>query len=72
MPAGSGSQLFLGLPVTSGTSSLVVLSVTADDLKLTTNRCPGNITSAQARGKDARLVCQGACWMTCSFACVLP
>lgn len=45
--AGSGSQLYLGLPIASGTSSLVVLSVTADDLQLTTNRCPGSITAAQ-------------------------
>lgn len=45
----SGSQLYLGLPVPGGTSSLVVLSVSADDLELVTNRCPGNITAAQVR-----------------------
>lgn len=44
---GGSSQLFLALPVASQTNSLVVLSVTADDLKLVTNRSPGNITAAQ-------------------------
>lgn len=44
---GSSSQLFLALPVAAQTSSLVVLSVAADDLRLVTNRSPGNITSAQ-------------------------
>jgi hypothetical protein len=41
------SQLFLALPVAAQTSSLVVLSVAADDLRLVTNRSPGNITAAQ-------------------------
>jgi Male gamete fusion factor len=44
---GSSSQLFLALPVAAQTNSLVVLSVAADDLKLVTNRSPGNITGAQ-------------------------
>ena len=44
---GSASQLFLALPVAAQTSSLVVLSVAADDLRLVTNRSPGNITAAQ-------------------------
>jgi hypothetical protein len=44
---GGASQLFLALPVAAQTSSLVVLSVAADDLRLVTNRSPGNITAAQ-------------------------
>ena len=60
---GSSSQLFLALPVAAQTSSLVVLSVAADDLRLVTNRSPGNITAAQVLPASRIL-----CWSLCAAA----
>lgn len=47
--AGSGLQLSLNLPVPGIKTSLLTLSVAADDVKLVVNSSPANITRVQAR-----------------------
>ena len=46
---GGAAQVYLGLPITALTNSLVVLSLAADNLRLVTNSSPGKISAAQVR-----------------------
>lgn len=55
--AGSAPRLSLNLPITSIKTSLLALSVAADDVAFVVNRSPAAIDGVEVRGAAGRASC---------------